>query len=171
MNKNTLILFCAFVFALNGCANVKNSLGLEKSSPDEFAVLTRAPLEIPPHLQLPQPVPGQPRPQEQSTIDQAQQAVFGNVPQKGTQASSAEAVLLDKAGADSRLPNIRAAVNNETKELEYRNVPAAKKILNLGSKGQPSATVVDAKKELERLKANKEAGKTVTEGETPSIEE
>lgn len=165
----------SFTLALSGCGglgNIKNSLGLEKDAPDEFAVLTRAPLEVPPHMILPPPVPGQPRPQEQAAIAQAQQAVFGTEQQKTVQTSSAEEAFLQKAGAKDADPAIHARVNNETREMTERNLPVAQKLINLGSKNvQPSATVVDPKAELERLRKNKAEGKSVSDGETPFIEE
>ncbi len=156
---------------LSGCGNLRNSLGLVKESPDEFSVITRAPLEVPPHLILPTPVLGQPRPQEQAAIAQAEQAVFGNVHAKSVVSSSAEDALLKNSGAVNASSDIRSTVNNETRELAERNVPTAQKLINLGRKAEASATVVDAKAEYERLKANKETGKVITEGETPFIEE
>ena len=52
---------------LLGCTDLKRSIGLEKTSPDEFAVESRAPLEMPPDFDLRPPQPGAPRPQEKSS--------------------------------------------------------------------------------------------------------
>lgn len=167
------LAFLVIAGSVSGCGNIKNSLGLEKDAPDEFAVITRAPLEVPPRLVLPTPVPGMPRPQEQAALEQAQDAVFGdNVNRDRAQTKSAlENALLTKTGADKTSPSIRSTVNTETRELAERNVAVAEKINPLGGKREPSATVVDAKAELERLQKNKASGKTVTDGETPFIEE
>ncbi len=158
-------------FSLSGCGSVRNTLGLKKDSPDEFAVITRAPLEVPPHLILPTPVPGMPRPQEQAALEQAQQAVFGSGQNTTSQTSLSEDALLQRTGADKASATIRGTVNNETRELAERNTPVAEKINPLGGKREPSATVVDAKAELERLQNNKENGQSVTDGKTPFIEE
>lgn len=168
-----IFLLIGLTLSVSACGSVRNTLGLEKDSPDEFAVLTRAPLEVPPHLVLPTPVPGKPRPQETAALDQAQQAVFGkdSTQENNTQTSSAEDQLLQKTGADKASPKIRAVVNNETRELAERNVPTAQRLINLGGKTESSATVVDAKAELERLRENKANGKDITHGETPFIEE
>ncbi len=171
---NALILTLGIsTLLLSSCSGVKNSLGLDKQAPDEFAVITRAPLEVPSALVLPPPQPGMPRPQEASAINQAQEVLLGNTAkQQPAQTSSSENALLQKTGADNADPTIRAKINAETKELEERNIPVAKKLLNLGgSKVDASATVVDAKKEHERIKKNWEEGKSVTDGETPTIEE
>ena len=173
IKKITLLSLLSLLLPLvSGCGNIKNTLGLEKESPDEFAVITRAPLEIPSELALPPPMPGIPRPQETSTIDSATEAVLGHKKEKEKESSSVESALLEKAGAKSTDPNIRSIVNNETKELHDRNKPVAEKLLNIVSdKDEPSATVVDPVKEMERIKKNKEEGKNILDGETPIIEE
>lgn len=174
--KNKTSLMCmtlaAATLALSGCSDVREQLGLEKDSPDEFAVIKRAPLEMPANMTLPPPNPGTPRPQEDPTIKQAKEAVLGNEPRSAQSASASEATLLQQAGANQAQSNIRATVNQETKKLHDRNKPVAEKLLNIGGdRDQPSATVVDAKKELERIRKNKEEGKRITEGNTPVIEE
>lgn len=157
---------------LGGCSNVKNSLGLEKDAPDEFAVIKRAPLEIPERLILPTPEPGTPRPQETGALAQAEQAVFGAEKKVADSTSSAEDALLQKTGANQADPSIRATVNRETSEMDERNKPVVQKLLKLGGEKQDaSATVVDAKKEYERIQKNKQEGKSITDGETPVIEE
>ncbi len=176
MQKRFLKTLCLFsALTLGACdTNVRDQLGLTKESPDEFAVITRAPLEIPPSLALPPPTPGMPRPQETAAINQAKNAVLGNSNQTQTSksTSAAESILLNKTGADAADPAIRAKVNTETKEMADRNKPVAQKLMNIGgAKDAPSATVVDAKKELERLQKNAAEGKSATDGDTPMIDE
>src|SRR6201998_2124250 len=60
---------------LPGCTELKRSIGLEKTSPDEFAVESRAPLEMPPDFDLRPPQPGASRPQEKSSDKQAKQLI------------------------------------------------------------------------------------------------
>ena len=50
--------FC--VVALAGCQSLRDAAGLQKKSPDEFAVTTKAPLVIPPDFNLRRPCPGRP---------------------------------------------------------------------------------------------------------------
>ncbi len=174
MNSIKLIALLGLsTLTLTACGlNVRDELGLNRESPDEFAVVTRAPLEIPSHLALPPPIPGMPRPQETSAIDQAKQAVLGNDAEAKQTLSAAESVLLNRTGAAQSDPTIRATVNNETKALTDRNEPVAQKLINMsGKKHQPSATIVDAKKELERIQEDTKAGKNITGADTPTIEE
>ena len=48
--KLLIVSVFASVVLLNGCSNVRDVLGQNKKSPDEFAVLARAPLRVPPNF-------------------------------------------------------------------------------------------------------------------------
>jgi hypothetical protein len=60
---------------LTACSNWKQTLGIAPTSPDEFAVESRAPLTIPPDFSLRPPAPGAARPQETSMANRAQGVV------------------------------------------------------------------------------------------------
>lgn len=168
------LCFVALV-SVSACSGAKEQLGLNKKAPDEFQVLKRAPLALPPNYALRPPRPGAPRPQEQSPDQQAAQTVFGAQTQEEAPvraASQSEAILLQQAGAGAADPNIRARIDSETEELNATEKTVAQKLLKLGGgKDDKPATVVDAEKEAERLQKNAEEGKPVTDGETPVIEE
>src|SRR5260370_36340469 len=68
-----LCLACALL--ISGCSDLKKAIGLERTSPDEFAVESRAPLTMPPDFNLRPPQPGATRPQEKSSDQQARQAI------------------------------------------------------------------------------------------------
>ena len=79
MRRKTFALTVSLIAAgavLAGCEATKETLGLTKRSPDEFQVVSRAPLSLPPDYNLRPPTPGAPRPQEGTPRDQAQAAVF-----------------------------------------------------------------------------------------------
>ncbi len=175
MNKKTKYLIFAITLIslpLGGCSNVKKSLGLEKEAPDEFSVITRAPLEMPRSLALPPPDLGAPRPQEQAPVNKAKQTIFGENSSNDASVSASENILLLKAKVQEIDPDIRSTINKETKELHDRNKPVAEKLLNIGGdRSQASATIVDAKKERERIEKNIKEGKSITDGQTPIIEE
>jgi len=167
------ILAAAALISLAAGSSAKEQLGLTKTAPDEFAVVKRAPLAMPPDYTLRPPRPGAARPQEQHPEDQAKIAVFGDSVDTGEGFTKSEAAFLDQAGAFKTQPNIREAVDQETAAMAPKDQPVAKRLLNIGSddKQQPATTVVDPKAEAERLKQNKQSGKPVTAGETPSIEQ
>jgi len=98
---------------LSGCA----WLGLEQNRPDEFRVIARAPLEMPPDYNLRPPQPGSPRPQELDRENRATASVFGAASGAATTGSTfqspGEVALLVQAGADQADGDIRAIVDRE----------------------------------------------------------
>lgn len=180
------IMLAALAVALpalaGGCSSVKEQLGLTKQSPDEFKVVSRAPLSMPPDYNLRPPTPGAPRPQEGTTRDQAANAVFqysGNtlqpdqIPPIGegeseSAQSSGESALLQSAGASGVDPNIRQVVDSETSADEADSRTLADTLV-FWRDPEPYGEVVDPAAEQKRLQENAALGKPTTEGETPVI--
>jgi Protein of unknown function (DUF3035) len=179
------VLAMGLPLVAGGCTSVKETLGLTKQSPDEFKVVSRAPLSMPPDYNLRPPTPGAPRPQEGTPRDQAQQAVFqysGNgasrlpadaIPPIGegeaeSAQSSGESALLQSAGASGVDPNIRQLVDTETAEDEADSRSLAD-TLTFWREPEPYGEVVDPSAEQKRLQENAALGKPVTEGDTPTI--
>ena len=185
---NRKFVLAALALALpalaGGCSSVKEQLGLTKQSPDEFKVVSRAPLSMPPDYNLRPPTPGAPRPQEGTTRDQAANAVFqysGNgstlqpdqIPPIGegeseSAQSSGESALLQSAGASGVDPNIRQVVDSETSADEADSRTLADTLV-FWRDPEPYGEVVDPAAEQKRLQENAALGKPTTEGETPVI--
>lgn len=173
--------------ALGGCGNqVRQALGMTKRSPDEFQVVAHAPLTLPPDYSLRPPEPGAPRPQEGTTRDQAQTALYGNSSSGGTDLSTGssfstafdssagtaqsagEVALLQNAGATGLDSDIRAQIDAETAAQVERDQTLIERLV-FWRNPEPYGTVVDPVAETERLRENQALGKPVTEGETPII--
>jgi len=168
----TLSISAIALLSLSACSGAKEQLGLTRQAPDEFSVVKRAPLEMPPEFFLRPPRPGAARPQEDAPDVAGAQAVFGDDKRAANNdLSNAEADFLQNAGAVSADSSIRAVVDQETQELEPRNQPVAKKLLGFGRNAAPEATVVDAQAEAQRLKSNASEGRDILDGETPTIED
>ncbi len=172
LNKITML---AALLALSACEGAKKELGLTRTAPDEFAVIKRAPLEMPPDYGLRPPQPGAPRPQESEPEIDAQNAVFGGEQQQtqSRELDEGETVLLQQAGAISAQPGIRGQVDRETAIMAPREKPVAERLIgwSTGGNDEPAATVVDPEAEADRLRKNAEEGKPATEGETPTIDD
>jgi len=175
MNRTAWITVLVAVSALlAGCDTTKKVLGLEKRSPDEFAVYSRAPLSLPPDYNLRPPAPGETRPQEVTPTTQAEQALRGgtarNLQTAAPPAGSTVGVqaLLRQTGGLNAVPNIRMLINEEASQLALENKRITDKIL-FWKKPEPEGVVVDAQKETQRIRENQALGKPITEGETPSI--
>jgi hypothetical protein len=104
---------------LPACGGLGKALGLEKSSPDEFAIVTKAPLVIPPEFALRPPKPGAPRPNAQKTSDVAQAVLFKDGATAGhTSSTRGETLLLSEAGALDANSSIRQVLDAETRNIE-----------------------------------------------------
>lgn len=74
----TFVSICIFgllALSVSGCGDFKKLVGIERTSPDEFAVESRAPLTVPPDFDLRPPAPGAGRPQEVTSANKAQTAI------------------------------------------------------------------------------------------------
>jgi len=107
----------AFMAALSGCSSMSSALGMEKSSPDEFAIITKAPLIIPPDFSLRPPAPGTQGPVQSDPAAVAADAVFkageGEGEAVNTGPTDGELTLLASAGADDADGSIRTIVEDE----------------------------------------------------------
>jgi hypothetical protein len=131
-------LCLAGVSLLPGCTDLKRSIGLEKTSPDEFAVESRAPLTMPPDFELRPPQPGAARPQEKSSGQQARQVIEQAGPgEPGKQAPDfrlrrAEDGLPDIGARSGQAPDPNAAVGEQS---------LSSKLLGYNGAGGPAAPV------------------------------
>ncbi len=171
-------LVAAMILALSACSGVKKQLGLTKQSPDEFKVVARAPLSLPPDFSLRPPEPGIPRPQEGTTSQQAKNAVFRlNQPEsealepidESDGRSPGELSLLKAAGAGQSDPNIRRVLDAETLRINAEDDDFLEASV-FWRDPQAPGDIVDAEEEAKRLRENAALGKSVTAGETPTIE-
>ena len=173
-----LLILLAVPLAAGGCDSTRDALGLTKKSPDEFAVVTKAPLVLPPEFGLRPPQPGAPRPQDVQARDRAQAALGGGTltqggrgPTSSGQASSrsaGEAALLQQARAMNADPDIRRKVNDEFTQLAERDQSFVDRLMFWQEPAQPGVAV-DATKEAQRLRENAATGKAPSEGSVPTI--
>ena len=149
-----LTLVAATGVALSGCGATRSALGLDKSPPDEFAVVTKAPLVVPPDFSLRPPQPGAPRPQEIQPAQTARTALLGETAVQEDGVSAGESALLMQAGADRVDPNVRAVLNEEYGRLKEKDEGFADRIIFWRDGDElPPASVVNANQESERLKS------------------
>lgn len=107
---------------ISGCSSLNKSFGIGKFPPDEFAIVTKAPLVIPPDFSLRPPAPGQQRPQELNARERAQAALYGSPELSAdTEMTDAERVLAIKAGAQRANPDIKALLNTETGNIANKS--------------------------------------------------
>ncbi|MEP1143927.1 MAG: DUF3035 domain-containing protein [Henriciella sp.] len=107
MKKTALIVSTGVAATLlSGCANLASS-----NSPDEFRVVKKAPLVVPPDYSLRPPEAGQSLPFEVDPTRAVTTTAFGT--DIGENASASERALVAAAGANAVSPVIRAQVDWE----------------------------------------------------------
>lgn len=174
------------VVVLASCAqgSVQNALGMGKRSPDEFAVVSRAPLILPPDYGLRPPQPGESRPGVDTPSEQARASLVGQAsprPAGGEQEvlaaafdqpssteSAGERALLAEAVTVPTDPDIRRKIAEENVRLAQVEQDLFTRLVKWR---EPSTlgTTVDPTAETKRLWTNRIEGKPVTEGDSPVI--
>jgi len=108
MNKTAMALMIGGALALSaGCASSNN--GTRSGVPDEFVVVKKAPLTVPPEYSLRPPELGTVRPAEVAAVNQDQIVAFGT--DIGQDASPVERMLIARAGAIAVSPVIRQTID------------------------------------------------------------
>ncbi len=158
---------------LSACNSFSRALGMQKVSPDEFAIVTKAPLVIPPDFALRPPRPGDRDIQDDPQI-LAQNALFGPdaTPVADGVVTAGEFALLTQSGAGEADPNIRLALTTEASAVTQKDRRFTNQLLFWQSNEQVQGydnTAVDAAAEAERIRDNRAAGRPITEGEVPTI--
>ncbi len=156
----------------SGCqTTVQETFGIGKRAPDEFQIVRRQPLIIPPDATLRPPRPGEAGPATQSASSQAREVLTGTPsPAPDTALSSGEQALL----ADTRTqaqPDIRRLLLEENTELA--NIDESRFLVILDWQRRrmtPQGTPINAAAEAERLRAEGIASTgpvTIRTGSTP----
>ena len=162
MSFKRVIVATALVAAagLAGCQSTQKALGMSKVTPDEFRVVTKAPLVVPPDYALRPPAPGEPRPQELQPESAARNALLGQ--REAEQRSDGEKMLVAKAGAEKADPLVRYVVDDEFGDIAHKEKTFADRVMFWKKDGSDeaaaptsaldgSSTPVDAAAEKERI--------------------
>ncbi|MDH3240050.1 MAG: DUF3035 domain-containing protein [Alphaproteobacteria bacterium] len=164
--------------ALGGCSEVRQAIGAEKTSPDEFEIRVRKPLSMPREYGLAAPSPGAKRPQETASRDAARQIVLESDPSRtGNRSaraqirgvSQAEAALLARVGGTTIDADIRRRVDRESEMIAENNKSFVDSIM-FWKEEDPPGTAVDPQKEARRIQENAALGRKADTGKTPIIE-
>ena len=105
------------MLVLGGCGTIQKISGKGKNPPDEFAVITRPPLSLPPEYSLSPPTPGEATPQDLASSVETLRALFPNNENVVPQLSIGEAALLRSIEARA-LADVRSSVGSDTEVAE-----------------------------------------------------
>ena len=118
-----LAALAGVALSLIGCESIREAAGVTKEPPDEFAVVTKSPLVIPPDFNLRPPKPGASPTNQTSPTVAAQSALFGDDPAAAAAAipgnySQEERILLANSGGANADHSIRKQIASDAKDME-----------------------------------------------------
>ncbi|MEQ8406130.1 MAG: DUF3035 domain-containing protein [Oceanicaulis sp.] len=126
--RSLLIVSAAALIGASACSSgVRQALGAERATPDEFRVVTIAPLTVPPEYNLRPPQPGELRAEDVFQDRQARRALFGDM--DSSRASDGEILLAARAGAADANPDVRALIDGETAAIVRKRESLADRVL------------------------------------------
>jgi hypothetical protein len=130
MSSNRVLAAVALMGAavsLNACNHAREAMGMTKVTPDEFRVVTKAPLTLPPDYDLRPPAPGEPRPQELQPESAARLALLGEA--ASANRDDGEKLLVKRAGAEKADPLARYVVDDEFGAIAYKDKSFADRVM------------------------------------------
>jgi len=179
-------IIIASLLALTACSGntVKTTLGLDRGAPDEFRVVSRPPLSVPPQFSLRPPGSAADSSLGQlPTSGQAKALMIGGTPAadvtvgKATtptatskSRTTAESEFLKNVGAGQADPMVRDKITED--RIIVQQQPEETSWWNIfSSSSAKKDPLVNANQESQRIKTNEDAGQPVTQGDTPVVKD
>ncbi len=165
------VLLLSVLLCACGDSSVKETLGLDRRAPDEFKVISRPPLSVPPQFELRPPTVEAGFNQPQAS-EKAESLLLGKSSDSSAAATKpsaetpAENKFLRNIGADNADPDVKRKLSEQriNEQIKKENSGWWDKITDLPGGNEPQVKAAD---EAARIKNNQQEGKPVTEGETP----
>ena len=188
---------------LSACSgnDVKDTLGMNRVAPDEFKVVSRPPLTVPPQFSLLPPGTDSEGPSQQPASQQAKDVVMGATAADGSttftapqpsatapaktkalsnaasaktsadRAKKADDQFMQHFGADKADPNVRKELVEDHVSKQLKEEDESWWYIMSSPAPKAKDPMVNASQESDRIKGNADTGKPVTEGETPTVKE
>ena len=124
-----LFFFLASLFLVGCGSELGKVLGTDKLPPDEFTILTKPNLVIPPEYNLRPPAEGEIRPVPQQPSRELQAILFNNSVNT-EEFSNSEINLMTGADVAESIPNIKEVLDSEMRDVEDVNENLKTQIIN-----------------------------------------
>ena len=111
------ILTVAVALSTTACDKTRESMGLKRVQENEFEVMDRQPLSVPPNYSLRPPMPNAPAAAAVDSTEKAKEALLGDQVKNDTK-SAAEKDFLAKANAENVDHSVRADLAKEVPAKE-----------------------------------------------------
>lgn len=152
----TVLAITAMGASLSACSSASKALGLTKQAPNEFNILTKAPLTVPPEYNLRPPQIGASSAENNYTQEAARKALIGDV--DAAEPSRGEIVLMTKAGVGRADQEIRLVIDGSN-SVEKKSDGFSNRVLfwRDGRVQLPSGGQLDPEIEAKRLESIRSA--------------
>ena len=160
LSSSLIGIFLVVVFGTSACSDYRRAIGTEKSTPDEFQVVVRPPLSLPPEFTS--------RPDANTINLGVDEKSSINVMNKLFERRNQKAIGYDELFELSSVePNIRTIVDQETTGIIFeRRLP-----INIIFGGLPDVgPILDQITEDRRLRTNIMQKRAINEGATPAYD-
>ncbi len=160
LGSSSMIICLVVILGATACSDYRRAIGTEKSTPDEFQVVVRPPLSLPPEFAS--------RPDADTINLGVDEKSSVNVMNKLFERRNQEAIGYDELfGLSSVDPNIRTIVDQETTGIIFeRRLP-----INVIFGGLPDVgPILDQITEDRRIRTNIMQQKAINEGATPAYD-
>ena len=154
------VALLAASLALSGCSSFNDALGLSKTSPDEFEVVVRPPLTLPPSFSLDPVETGSAALPSTDAVSVTEQVLVG----RGLDTESGFDGLF---GTHRIEPDIRTKVDEETLGIQTEKRIAVEVLFG----GRPDVgPTLSPEAEAQRIRDAQRDGRSLTETPTPAID-
>ena len=126
----------------------RQRIGIDQTPPDEFLVVSKAPLTMPPNMSLRPPAPGAPPTNQADPREAARSSVTGTTSRPTATGSSGEQAILARAGASPSDSQVRADLLRE-QGIEVKEQSIADRIIRAR---RDEEELLDPLAEQERLR-------------------
>lgn len=134
IKKFIIVMVISLPIVLTGCGSeLAKVLGTDKLPPDEFTILTKPNLIIPPEYNLRPPAEGEVRPTPQQPSRELQALLFNNS-NSADDFSQSEINLMTGADVAESVPNIKEVLDSEMRDVEEVNENLKTQIINSPAK-------------------------------------
>ena len=139
-------------FSLSACSSTSKALGLKSTAPNEFNIITKAPLIVPPEYNLRPPRPGESSTEDNYSQKAARDALIGDI--DDAEPSQGEIIFMSKAGVARADQEIRIAIDGQN-SVERKTEAFSDRVLAWqdGKAYAKAGVPLDPEQEARRLKA------------------
>ncbi|MBL4871676.1 MAG: DUF3035 domain-containing protein [Robiginitomaculum sp.] len=147
-----ITLITASALISTGCSSAGRALGMGKTTPNEFNILTKPPLVVPPEYNLRPPRSGELNIEEKYATVAARKALIGEI--DPVKPSQGESILMAKAGGGRADPAIRVIIDGQN-SIERKGRGFTDRVIfwKDGKAVGPDGLPLDPDTEARRMKA------------------